>query len=108
MFITYKVIPALGIKLNWVTEITQIRDKVHFIDEQRQGPYRIWHHEHHFREVDGGVEMKDILYYSVPFGFIGRTADIVFVRNKVRQIFKYREKEYLKCFLRLIDNSQIC
>lgn len=98
MFITYKVSPALGIKLNWITEITQINEKVFFIDEQRKGPYSIWHHEHHFREVDGGVEMHDILYYSIPFGFLGSIADMVFVRNKVRRIFEYREKRILEMF----------
>jgi len=98
MFITYKVSPALGLKLNWVTEITQINEKVFFIDEQRKGPYSIWHHEHHFSEVDGGVEMHDILYYSIPFGFIGSIADRVFVRNKVRRIFEYREKRILEIF----------
>jgi ligand-binding SRPBCC domain-containing protein len=98
MFITYKVSPALGINLNWVTEITQVNEKVFFIDEQRQGPYTIWHHEHHFKEVSGGVEMHDILYYTVPFGFLGSLADAIFVRNKVKQIFEYREKKILELF----------
>lgn len=98
MFITYKVSPALGIKLNWVTEITQVNHKKFFIDEQRQGPYKTWHHEHHFKEVKGGVEMHDILYYSVPFGYIGKWADLIFVRNKVKQIFKYREKKIEELF----------
>ena len=98
MFITYKVSPALGIKLDWVTEITQINNKKFFIDEQRRGPYSIWHHEHHFKEVKGGVEMRDILFYSVPFGFIGRLANMIFVRNKVKEIFGYREKRILELF----------
>ena len=98
MFITYKVSPALGIKLNWVTEITEINHRKFFIDEQRQGPYSIWHHEHHFKEVTGGVEMHDILYYDVPFGFIGSIANMVFVRNKVKQIFAFRESRILELF----------
>jgi len=98
MFITYKVSPALGIKLDWVTEITQISHKKFFIDEQRKGPYNIWHHEHHFKEVEGGVEMHDILYYDVPFGFLGSIANLVFVRNKVKQIFNFREKRILELF----------
>lgn len=98
MLITYKVSPALGIKLNWVTEITQIREKKFFIDEQRRGPYSIWHHEHHFKEVKGGVEMHDILCYAVPLGFLGRLADLVFVNNKVKQIFDFREKRINELF----------
>ena len=98
MFITYKVSPALGIKMNWVTEITQINNKKFFIDEQRRGPYSIWHHEHHFKEVQGGVEMLDILYYDVPFGFIGKLANLIFVHNKVKQIFTFREKRIEELF----------
>lgn len=98
MFITYKVSPAPGIKLNWVTEITQISTGKFFIDEQRRGPYRIWHHEHHFKRVEGGVEMRDILYYAVPLGFIGKLANLIFVRNKVKQIFSFREKRISELF----------
>ena len=98
MFITYKVSPALGIKLDWVTEITQVKEKKFFIDEQRRGPYSIWHHEHHFKEVEGGVEMHDILSYHVPFGFIGSIVDLLFVKNKVEEIFSYREKKIEELF----------
>jgi ligand-binding SRPBCC domain-containing protein len=98
MFITYKVSPFAGIKLNWVTEITQISEKKFFIDEQRRGPYSIWHHEHHFKEVEGGVEMRDILFYSLPLGFIGTIADQVFVKQKVKQIFDFRGKRILEIF----------
>jgi len=98
MIITYKVSPAIGIKLNWVTEITQVNKKKFFIDEQRRGPYSIWHHEHHFKEVEGGVEMNDLLYYSVPFGFVGRLANLIFVKNKVKQIFSFREKRIEELF----------
>jgi ligand-binding SRPBCC domain-containing protein len=98
MFITYKVSPAFGVKLNWVTEITQVSDKKFFIDEQRSGPYSIWHHEHHFREVNGGVEMHDILYYQAPFGFLGKLAELIFVNNKVKQIFDFREKRIYELF----------
>ena len=98
MFIKYKVSPALGIKLEWVTEITQVNSKKFFIDEQRRGPYSIWHHEHHFKAVEGGVEMHDKLYYQVPFGFLGSLADLFFVQNKVKQIFSFREKRILEFY----------
>ena len=98
MFITYKVSPVPGIQMNWVTEITQINRNKFFIDEQRRGPYSIWHHEHHFREVEGGVEMHDILYYNVPFGVFGKLADLAFVNNKVKQIFLYRQQRIQELF----------
>ena len=98
MFISYKVSPFLGIKLNWVTEITHVREKLFFVDEQRRGPYSIWHHEHHFREVEGGVEMHDILHYQVPLGILGTLADHLFVKNKVLGIFSFREKRIRELF----------
>jgi ligand-binding SRPBCC domain-containing protein len=67
--IEYKVKPVLGIPLYWMTEITHVADRKYFIDEQRFGPYSLWHHQHHFKEVEGGVEMTDIVHYKLPFWF---------------------------------------
>jgi ligand-binding SRPBCC domain-containing protein len=90
--ISYKVKPVAGIPLTWVTEITHVEPLKFFVDEQRFGPYSMWHHEHHFREVEQGVEMTDIVTYVLPFGFLGRIAHALFVKNKVQQIFEYRSK----------------
>ena len=92
MIITYKVSPLLGIKLNWMTEITQVKEPDYFVDEQRSGPYKIWHHEHHFKEIKGGVLMTDILHYAVPFWFVGQVANQLFVHKEIRKIFDYRGK----------------
>ena len=67
--IEYTVKPVLGIPLYWMTEITQVKDSIYFIDEQRFGPYSLWHHQHHFKAIDGGVEMTDIVHYKNPLGF---------------------------------------
>ena len=91
MIITYKVSPLLGIKLNWMTEITHVKDKEYFVDEQRFGPYALWHHQHHFKEVDGGVHMTDLVHYAIPYGFIGRLANSFIVRSKLKKVFDYRE-----------------
>jgi len=72
MIITYKVSPLFGINLNWMTEITQVMPEKYFIDEQRFGPFKFWHHQHHFKSIPGGVEMTDILTYGLPFGIIGQ------------------------------------
>ncbi len=92
MIITYKITPLLGVKMNWMTEITHVKEKEYFIDEQRFGPYALWHHQHHFKEVDGGVLMTDILNYAIPYGFIGWIANNWIVEKKVKSIFEYREK----------------
>lgn len=90
--ISYIVTPVLGIPMSWTTEITHVLDKKYFVDEQRFGPYSLWHHQHWFREVEGGVEMTDIVNYGLPLGFLGRIANSIFVQNKLQEIFDYREK----------------
>lgn len=93
LIITYKVSPLFGIKLDWVTEITHVKDKAYFVDEQRFGPFAFWHHQHHFKTIDGGVSMHDILHYSIGWGAIGKIANQVIVNNKVNEIFKFRFKK---------------
>lgn len=98
MIISYKVSPLLGIKTTWVTEITHVRDKEYFVDEQRVGPYSIWHHQHHIEAIEGGVLMRDIVSYEPPFGILGAIANGLIIQNKLREIFDYRtsalEKKY--------------
>jgi ligand-binding SRPBCC domain-containing protein len=93
MIIQYTVQPVAGIPLNWVTEITQVKEYEYFIDEQRFGPYSFWHHQHHFEENNKGVLMTDILHYGIPFGPMGKLADRFFVGKKVEEIFSYREQK---------------
>jgi ligand-binding SRPBCC domain-containing protein len=88
--ITYKIGILPSIKSNWVTEITQVCEKAFFIDEQRFGPYRMWHHEHHFTPVDNGVLMTDRVTFKIPFGIFGRLAYLVFIKRKLNQIFSFR------------------
>ncbi len=98
LIITYKVSPLLGIKLNWVTEITHVMDKEYFIDEQRFGPFAFWHHQHHFEKVEGGVLMHDILHYSIGWGPIGLMANAIIVNNKINEIFKFRSQKVEELF----------
>jgi ligand-binding SRPBCC domain-containing protein len=72
MIIQYTIAPLLGIPMHWITEITQIKAHEFFIDDQRVGPYALWHHQHHFKAVEGGTLMIDILHYQVPFGTLGQ------------------------------------
>ncbi|MCF8237258.1 MAG: SRPBCC family protein [Saprospiraceae bacterium] len=92
MMIVYTVSPLLGINMTWATEITHIRPGVHFIDEQRIGPYAMWHHEHWFEPIEGGVRMKDLLHYAIPFGPLGAIANALIVDKKVEGIFQHRTK----------------
>lgn len=96
--IQYIVTPILGIKTKWVTEITHVKDKVYFVDEQRFGPYALWHHKHFIKEIKGGVEMEDIIDYKVPFGFLGQMVHPVLVKPKLEEIFNYRTKKLEELF----------
>ncbi len=96
--IEYKVKPVLGIPIYWMTEITHVQDQSYFIDEQRFGPYQLWHHQHHFREVEGGVEMTDIVHYRNPFGFLGNIANTLFVKSQLKQIFEFRFQKVEELF----------
>jgi ligand-binding SRPBCC domain-containing protein len=90
MIICYKVSPILKIPTTWVTEITNVKKNEFFVDEQRVGPYKIWHHQHLFREEKNGVLMIDIVSYKLPFGIIGRLVNLLFIKNKLNDIFNYR------------------
>ena len=90
--ITYQVSPLLGIPMFWMTEITHVKEGEYFIDEQRFGPYALWHHKHFFRPIPGGVEMTDYLDYKLPLGFIGSWINTLFVRRQIEQIFAYRTR----------------
>ena len=92
LIIAYTVKPLLAIPVEWVTEITHVKDKSFFVDEQRKGPYTMWHHEHHFKAVEGGVEMTDIVSYIIPLGFLGKLVEPFLVKPKLEEIFAYRFK----------------
>lgn len=88
--IEYKIKPLLGIPVYWMTAITHVQDRQFFVDEQRFGPYSLWHHQHHFRSIPGGVEMTDIIHYKLPLAFVGRLVHWLLVRKKLERIFQFR------------------
>jgi len=96
--IRYKVTVLPFVRVKWVTEITEVSDLDYFIDEQRTGPYSLWHHEHHFKVVRGGVEMTDLLTYSIPFHFLGQIAHWLFVERELKAIFEHRSQTLQKIF----------
>lgn len=96
--IQYIVTPVLGIKTKWVTEITHVKDKEYFVDEQRFGPYALWHHKHFIKEISGGVEMEDVIDYKVPLGILGQLVHPILVKPKLEEIFSYRTKKLDELF----------
>ncbi len=98
LIVTYQVKPAFGIPVTWVTEITHVIDRRLFVDEQRFGPYRFWHHQHHFREVAGGTEVRDVLHYGLPLGPAGELFGGALVKKRVKEIFAFRRLTLVERF----------
>jgi len=96
--IHYHVSPLLGLKMEWVTEITHVEDKHFFVDEQRFGPYKFWHHKHFLKEIPGGVEMEDIIHYKLPMGILGKMVQPFMVKPKLEEIFEYRKNKLIELF----------
>jgi len=98
MIISYRVTPLWGIRMTWVTEITHVEEKRYFVDEQRIGPYAMWHHEHHLEPAAEGVTMTDIVTYKLPFGPLGNLMHLIFVKRQLRKIFAFRKEVLEKKF----------
>jgi ligand-binding SRPBCC domain-containing protein len=96
--ITYTLKPLLGIKINWVTIITVCKENKYFIDEQRFGPYALWHHKHFFEPTETGTKMVDIVHYALPLGYLGRIMNSLLVKNKLKTIFDYRHNKIEELF----------
>jgi ligand-binding SRPBCC domain-containing protein len=102
--ITYTVRPLLGISMAWITEITHVSRPDFFVDEQRFGPYRFWHHQHFFREVDGGIEVRDLVHYLLPHDQLARLVNRLIVSPRLKRIFDYRST----ALQRIFPNTSMC
>ncbi len=96
--IKYIVTPIMGIPTQWITEITHVKEEEYFVDEQRFGPYALWHHKHFIRPIKNGIEMEDIIDYKIPFGILGQIAHPIIVKPKLKEIFEYRKKKLSELF----------
>lgn len=96
--IEYIVTPIFGIKTKWVTEITHVMDRSYFVDEQRFGPYALWHHKHFIKPIENGVELEDIIHYKLPYGIIGKILHPILVKPKLAEIFSYRRDKLMQLF----------
>ena len=96
--IEYCVSPLLGIKTTWVTEITHVVDKAYFVDEQRFGPYKLWHHKHFFTPIKDGVSMEDLIHFKAPLGALGKVFTPIIITPKLEEIFNYRSQKLTELF----------
>lgn len=98
MIVTYRVRPLFDIAIPWTTEITHVREPFFFVDEQRSGPYRFWHHQHLFEMIDGGIRMTDRVHYQVSFGLLGHWLMAALVRDRLDEIFRFRQNVLTEMF----------
>jgi ligand-binding SRPBCC domain-containing protein len=96
--IAYSINPFPFVKLTWVTEITHVSKPHYFVDEQRSGPYRFWHHQHHLTPIPNGTLMTDIVHLALPMGFLGRMMYNLVVRKELKQIFDFRQRKMEEIF----------
>jgi ligand-binding SRPBCC domain-containing protein len=104
LIICYRIRAVAGVPMTWVTEIKQVEQRGQFVDEQRIGPFRFWHHLHRFRAVAGGVEMEDTVHYVMPWGWLGELVHALFVRARLRAIFDFR-RDYLENYFGAISSA---
>jgi|TARA_B110000908_G_scaffold45324_1_gene55172 ligand-binding SRPBCC domain-containing protein len=102
--ISYKIKPFKLVTLNWITEISQVKEGSYFIDNQISGPYKMWHHEHHFKSNnDGTTEIIDKVKYKLPFYILGRISHKIFIKRKLIKIFNFRQKKINELFNNLLS-----
>jgi len=98
LMIEYRVSPLKGIRMPWLTEITHVNEQEYFVDEQRKGPYALWHHEHRLIPAGNAVHMEDLVTYQLPAGPLGTLVHGIFVKKRLEAIFDYREEALVKMF----------
>ncbi len=105
--IQYKVSPFPGFKTRWVTEITHLKSGDYFVDEQRFGPYSLWHHKHFLKSHENGVIMEDVIDYKLPLGILGRAMHGAFVRKQLQKVFQFRYEKLKSLFGEIPDVEPI-
>jgi ligand-binding SRPBCC domain-containing protein len=105
--IQYKVSPFPGIKTRWVTEITHLKPGDYFVDEQRFGPYALWHHKHFLKSHEDGVIMEDLIDYKLPAGFVGVAMHAAYIRKKLLGVFTFRQIKLTDLFGAISETPSI-
>jgi ligand-binding SRPBCC domain-containing protein len=90
---SYRLKPIFGIPATWISEITHVHEPDYFIDEQRFGPYRFWHHRHIFKPVDSGTLIHDVVHYAIGWGMFGQWVQRLIVAPRLERIFNYRQEK---------------
>ncbi len=85
--IDYKL-SLFGVPLRWQAFISHWQPPTKFVDEQVQGPYRLWRHTHRFHESGRATIIEDIVHYRLPFGPFGEILHPL-VRLQLKRIFRF-------------------
>jgi ligand-binding SRPBCC domain-containing protein len=79
-----------GVPLNWRSRITNWSPPHRFVDEQIQGPYRLWVHLHRFYQQNGSTKIVDEVRYQLPLWPLGELA-YPLIAAQLRRIFRFRK-----------------
>jgi ligand-binding SRPBCC domain-containing protein len=81
-----------GIRQRLTSRITTYRRPFHFRDSQVRGAFKRFDHDHFFSEVDGGTLMRDVFEFESRLGFLGRAANVVYLRGYMTALLQRRNK----------------
>lgn len=80
----------LGKKRIMQVKITQMEPPVSFTDEQVKGDFVYFRHQHHFKPVENGTLMIDMLDFKSPYGIIGQVFNSIYLTGYLEKFLQKR------------------
>lgn len=79
----------------FVSKITAINSPNDFTDEMQEGDFKSFVHHHHFKKIQNGTIMIDVLFFESPYGAVGRLFNKLFL-TKYLQRFLIKRNNVIK------------
>jgi ligand-binding SRPBCC domain-containing protein len=90
LMIGYRMKAVFGIPMAWLSEISHCDEPKRFVYQQRLGPFKFWSHEVCLTETGQGVQLEDIVFYAMPFGWLGDLFNRWLIADRLERIFDAR------------------
>jgi ligand-binding SRPBCC domain-containing protein len=81
-----------GIWQNLTSKIVETNEPFFFCDEMQKGAFKSFRHEHHFKQENDVVLMKDIFDFESPFGFLGKVFNYLILEKYMTKLLKERNQ----------------
>jgi len=95
LLISYRMKVVFGIPMAWLSEVSQCDEPKRFVYQQRIGPFKFWSHEVCLSETQSGIQLEDIMFYAMPFGWLGELLNRWLIADRLERIFDTR-RDYLQ------------